>query len=360
MTPFLVNPAIEFICWVFLDHGDVDELTCDRSALSTSTFKTMFRSEIPNISNKHILVVLDSCHSGAFAREALKDPLGPASVSILSSARGVCATSLVIVSENHSLLHCANRDPAIYYLILAGMLMRRFMHLIGYLPNNPTLLALPQHLNRVNEINPGFFAETHFVNDTGKGLTIQDFFPWTAEARPFHPNDKVVVGGRRYDVELVLPFVTENGLADDYSKCKIDVDCPDIGCMRVRKVRRGRRDGFEVISYGKLGENEEERRVLAHTERFRSAGTSEDPNVCHRSLRDIIDAVLRHPMIAKAGRCDRDDYVTDIDEIADVVIRVIRFTKFNFHQIKALVPYWRRHSPEVWKQLLTNEKLRSA
>jgi hypothetical protein len=71
--------------------------------------------------------------------------------------------------------------------------------------------------------------------------------------------------------------------------------------------------------------------------------TSEDPRQFQRSLREIIDPVLKDPVIIEAGQCDRADYVTNMDEIDEVFIGVVGHTKVNFHQIQTLVSYWRRH-----------------
>jgi hypothetical protein len=64
--------------------------------------------------------------------------------------------------------------------------------------------------------------------------------------------------GAAYDVELILPFIPQTGMIDDDSKCQIEVDSADVGCMRVKK------DGLEVLGRGKPGESEEEKRILAH------------------------------------------------------------------------------------------------
>jgi hypothetical protein len=292
----LARPEIEYLTWVFLDHGTVGGLNIDGHRMSIQDFKSMFHPKLKGIANKSVFVILDSCGSTEFAGEAIGEDLGPGRMCALTAASAGCMTSLVIVSADDAFVHCKDlgNTKMVRYRIQSSMMMRRFLSLIAYNNCDPLLSELYKVLNHPCVTNAGFQAMStaKLEGEEGCSLRLRDFFgPPLAE-------------GAKPAAKLVIPAIPEaSPIFDD----------PTVGGLTPGAicVRLGRDEESPVIlGYGWLEADENEGLVLTdvgdHSRADRQEGiaTPATPSlsrIVEEALKDVVVRALPEAVWPKNG-----------------------------------------------------------
>jgi hypothetical protein len=229
------------VVWIFLNHGREDQLVMDQEPMSVDGFKGLFDPLKRVRPEKDVLVVIDACRSGRFAR-AVMNVLECERVRILTSSPQVCMTTLVILTKDDQLKDLI-RGP---FLIQGSGFTMELHNAIAYKEGNPLLSELPGLLNFGDcEYDVRGFHAEYFEKVEGQ-KHLREFFGGTVG-----PDARVPIRGEDFRMDLILPLVLHGRIFDDFIKSGVRTD--PIGSVQAFvEIRLDSAGKIEIVKTGPL------------------------------------------------------------------------------------------------------------
>jgi hypothetical protein len=181
--------SVTRIVFIYLNHGDTDCLRTVNEKLQQSHFLSW--AALAVLHRKHLLFVLGACDSTVLAEELWLQvgakPDYPRFVGFLTSGRGDCMSSAILISRDATLVDPfdANADHTPGQIVQgfridSSMFARQFLWLWAYgkrALTDSTLGRLPELMNHETRFRLGFHAGFLRCGTTFAAIRVRSFFP---------------------------------------------------------------------------------------------------------------------------------------------------------------------------------------
>jgi hypothetical protein len=234
---------IEAVVWFFLDHEHRDSFMLPSSGahIALGDIMWLYR-DWPR--EKPLLIVCDSSYSTPFAERVMEELVKckwSRPTAWLTSGRGKCVTSAIVVSDDDSLVN-HDAQTNLRYSISGGLLPRSLIHIIAYTDLNDGLEGLAGRIREAEGAYKDIDASLCKMSGQMGDQQLRDFF-----GGPIDPNRTVEIGRVRRRFKEII--AEEHGL-DDINRFECEGSQCRTAMTAFVRVRRNESGAIEETERG--------------------------------------------------------------------------------------------------------------